>query len=863
MSMIFNADFGPPKHCYTELMSDADFAQAYPQQCHQANVKAIRSLQQLVNQNFEYLRDISDFQFDHQIGKGGFGEVWLGNDLRTGKTVAIKELFAENLVGRNLQCFEREIATMAAVNSPFVLSLVGFTIEYPYSIITEFMPNGCLFYLCNRYHRKFQLSGTHQSIIALCLAHGLRELHRQNVIHRDLKSANILLDENRLPKICDFGIAKFFDPRALGRRMTRRIGTYTHMAPEVMSSTEYSLECDVYSYGMILYELAEGRNPFASIKPSSLLLEKVPRDGITPDFASWDIPGPLLSLMRRCWVRNPAARPQWDEIIDGFAAGRFWFSGTDKRAVAAFAASLAGPAEAAAAPPEPVADVGAVLRRLNDRLQAALANTDPDGVLTRVPKDPRAVKQECENTSSEVLSSPDHPRFDFGLAYFGAHLKPSQFLAFYTVVIPHFQSDDEALVDKCLHSFIAIVEREPAFAGMFSIVHFFTKLPLSTERLVMRSFQFVVPIFLHAPEFVDQRMTRAISAFIVNYAIGAAQLFVIYASQFDSLPDPYPIIDHFLAYARSFMNGPAGGLYLHALYHLVGRRRLKNRSDQVRKIFTGFMRSSDLMIVGTAIRAVCATLDAEMHIPFHALCRALYHRETASLALSLLLRVRAYPVSRTLARVLADRALREPRVFGVLYRFADQGPETAAIVVRNPKWMQAGTADAFRLVLVLFKQEDLRVQLIAAPPFAGLCAKLVALGNDEVLAAIPAVLRRSPIEQSHLTALSAASFFHAYYQAVKGTGNRASVLGALTLLDQIGRVGFVPEFALFVPWLQQILALKNEFTGSAAVVLVTMSCHPTIAQSFRGTALVGYFQALLKVPNFAAKAQVFLDNVGV
>jgi hypothetical protein len=97
------------------------------------------------------------------------------------------------------------------------------------------------------------------------------------------------------------------------------------------------------------------------------------------------------------------------------------------------------------------------------------------------------------------------------LAYFGANLNLNQFQAFYTAVTPHFRSDDELLVDKCLHAFIAMVDRDPAFIGQFSIVHFFTKLPLSTQRLVVRSFQFVVPVFMHAPEFADQRLTRAIS----------------------------------------------------------------------------------------------------------------------------------------------------------------------------------------------------------------------------------------------------------------------------------------------------------------------------------------------------------------
>jgi hypothetical protein len=359
-------------------------------------------------------------------------------------------------------------------------------------------------------------------------------------------------------------------------------------------------------------------------------------------------------------------------------------------------------------------------------------------------------------------------------------------------------------------------------------------------------------------------MTHILAAATAHYPAAAVQLFVIYVSQFPRIPDPYPVVDHFLSCSGTFRNIPAGAQYLQALYYLVDRYPAfkQARFGVVRKFFTRFMKSCNLMIIGTAIRAVCATLDDEFHIPFDAVCRALHHRETFSIAVSLLLRIKAYPSSKTLVRQLADNAAKEPRLFVVLCIFAEQGIENARLVVQNLKWMQAKTIDAFRLFLVLFTQLELRPALVVTHQWPVFIAKLAELGGEEVLAAIAIVMRRCELNQTHLEALAEATFFHRYYEALKNTDDKHTLHAANAMLDRIARAGFVAEFALFVPLLEKMLAMKNELTSGAAVVIVTFSCFPTIAESFKGTVLAKYFMALLKNPKFTEKAQLFLRNVG-
>jgi serine/threonine protein kinase len=104
-----------------------------------------------------------------------------------------------------------------------------------------------------------RLDATQKTQIAIGVAYGMHCLHNANIIHRDLKSMNILLDTRLLPFICDFGIARTLEENCV---LTRNCGTVYWMAPEQMKWDSYDNEVDVYSFGMVLYEMLCERFPF-------------------------------------------------------------------------------------------------------------------------------------------------------------------------------------------------------------------------------------------------------------------------------------------------------------------------------------------------------------------------------------------------------------------------------------------------------------------------------------------------------------------------------------------------------------------------------------------------------------------------
>jgi serine/threonine protein kinase len=265
---------------------------------------------------------IPDIQVIEKISNfGASADVFKG--MLQGVPVAVKAMRKSlNPEDKNyLKEFLGELKVLTQINHENLVKYLG-TYRYKEreAIVTEFCEGGALFsYMQNP--DKLRLSPKQKVKIALDIAKGMEYLHSQNpvIIHRDLKSLNILLTQEitstqdiPLAKIADFGISRTYKEGL----MTKNAGTSYWMAPEVIDSGNYGPACDVYSFGIILWELIFQKLPYVGETRHAVLFE-VKTHKRRPSLSSFpsNTPKMLESLMKQCWSQSPQERPSFKSIV--------------------------------------------------------------------------------------------------------------------------------------------------------------------------------------------------------------------------------------------------------------------------------------------------------------------------------------------------------------------------------------------------------------------------------------------------------------------------------------------------------------------------------------------------------------------
>jgi serine/threonine protein kinase len=251
---------------------------------------------------------VGSYKITDKIGEGGMGAVFKGIDLMLEREVAIKMLRPE--LASQPQVVERfrsEAVTLAKLNHPNIATLFSFLRQgEDFFMVMEFVRGETLDSLIRR-------SGAmpcDRAIALLCQAiEGIDHAHRMGIIHRDIKPANMMLTETGTLKVMDFGIA-----RVLGTsRMTKQgniVGTIEYMSPEQVRGLETDARSDIYSLGILLYEMLTGRVPFASDSEYDLMKMQIEDAPAPPRVFSSQIPQAVEQAIMRSLAKKSEARFQ-------------------------------------------------------------------------------------------------------------------------------------------------------------------------------------------------------------------------------------------------------------------------------------------------------------------------------------------------------------------------------------------------------------------------------------------------------------------------------------------------------------------------------------------------------------------------
>jgi serine/threonine-protein kinase len=251
---------------------------------------------------------VGSYKITEKIGEGGMGAVFKGIDLMLEREVAIKMLRPELASQPHVvERFRSEAVTLAKLNHPNIATLFSFLRQgEDFFMVMEFVRGETLDSLIRR-------SGAMRCDTAIALfcqaLEGIDHAHRMGIIHRDIKPANMMLTETGTLKVMDFGIA-----RVLGTsRMTKQgniVGTIEYMSPEQVRGQETDARSDIYSLGILLYEMLTGRVPFSSDSEFDLMKMQIDDAPQPPRVFSAQIPHAVEQAIMRALAKRSEARFQ-------------------------------------------------------------------------------------------------------------------------------------------------------------------------------------------------------------------------------------------------------------------------------------------------------------------------------------------------------------------------------------------------------------------------------------------------------------------------------------------------------------------------------------------------------------------------
>ncbi|UCC65419.1 MAG: serine/threonine protein kinase, partial [Anaerolineae bacterium] len=257
---------------------------------------------------------LDKYRIVEPLGHGAWGDVYLAEDLQLGRQVAIKHLKADWTGDETvLQRFLREARVIAALQHPNVVVIHALEQDgAEHYIVEEYAERGTVGDLLAE---RGQLPVDLVLDIAIAICRALGAVHRQGIIHRDIKPTNILLSESPegdlIPKLCDFGIAHV--PTGGEKRPLTSdgdmLGTVQYMSPEQIQGEKADERSDLYSLGAVLYEMLTGRKVFTG-SPWSVLQAHVGQEPPPPARERPEIAPPLNDLVLRALAKDPAARYQ-------------------------------------------------------------------------------------------------------------------------------------------------------------------------------------------------------------------------------------------------------------------------------------------------------------------------------------------------------------------------------------------------------------------------------------------------------------------------------------------------------------------------------------------------------------------------
>lgn len=271
----------------------------------------------------KYRKNIKDYTAIEMLGSGAFGKVFKVKNNKTNEICVAKCLYCQNIPKEKIY---REIENLIISKCPTIIEFLGYSLHdfngkeniVIFMKYAEFGSLKKLLDLCKSGLTPPEYDNTIRQKILISISHSMKYLNQRRIIHRDLKSANVLLDKDFNAYLADFGFSKRIK---IGEdfNQSQYCGTLIYMAPEIDQKMHYDYKVDVYAFGILMYEIVTGEDPYPELENKNIdieeFIQKVKENNYRPKFDDM-VKKSIKNLILSCLSNDPNERPSFDEIFN-------------------------------------------------------------------------------------------------------------------------------------------------------------------------------------------------------------------------------------------------------------------------------------------------------------------------------------------------------------------------------------------------------------------------------------------------------------------------------------------------------------------------------------------------------------------
>ncbi|OHS99309.1 TKL family protein kinase [Tritrichomonas foetus] len=690
-----------------------------------------------------------------EIYRSPYGVIYFARINSDNEPIFVKRYSNETLIGSHLQTFINEVKFTMSISHPFYLPPFGFTYKAPHSILYKTVKGKNLLSYIHDKNDEVNLTGNEKTIIAMGIASGMAYLHSMNVVNGDLKPANIFLDKDDFPKIANFGFIKLSNSQEIPN--IPKFEPSAWLAPELYAGFQPTQKADVYSFGIILWELYTGHYPFPNLKSDEFEPHIV--DGGERPLIPYETPHTMKKLMELCWNQQPELRPSFKKIYDLFLTKKVSFDDVEDSAIE---------------------KVSEIVNQWNE------ANK---------PK----LKQSSKVVNIPNLFKDMNPKEILG---FTQTINENNCITFFNGVKDLLKQDSsKESRSTALFEVLKLISTNSKCLEIFIQSNYIEILPFHTPNLEEISLSILIPILTKHPETLTPNIFKMLELSIQQFPIKVMRLFSVLCNNHLTLSLYGQVVDLLITRSEMFIQGDAALPLIHTLYKLwsIVPAIKEGRTQYILRILCNCLSSSSNDILIAAYSAIEAMHPAVISVDPSILYRHLADHAIRKHTIQLLCITRPEKVSIKFIDALVKETSRTKQAMYAILMLARHHDIAKVFIESSEVWLTESVEVGLKLILLLLQQPE-NCQKIPELHVTPIFLKTALDGRElEIIDILCCIVRKFQIHPQFVQELANVGFITEYINIGVNSNNEGVHIRVYYLIDFLCRVQYVPEFLNFLP----------------------------------------------------------------